>query len=362
MKLLDACLALALTLALFASAVTVLVELFQRAVLHRVKDLRNMLGLAFDRSLATALGVNAEETAALRMHFIDAVSTRRGTRELVSAGAGLLAKAFPGRLSAVSRIDVDDLLHRLGRDDTFRQRFSTLDVSVLKPALERLVAQFERLEADASALFAARAQRLSFVCGVLLALTVNVDAIRIVNHYVGDPAGTARTIAQLAAVAPGTAQAKNTSVPADEEAQIVAVITELQGLSQVGIPVGASFFPYCTPPGQHQIDPACTGLATDGNAWQQIGANLSDHGIQLALWLLSVVVTGLLIGLGGPFWFDIASALSQVRNLLGSVGGKSRETPTPATATEPPAPTVQERIDAITQLAKPENHASDETP
>jgi hypothetical protein len=37
-----------------------------------------------------------------------------------------------------------------------------------------------------------------------------------------------------------------------------------------------------------------------------------------ALWLLMVVMTGVLIGLGAPFWFDVAKRLAQIRKGLQS--------------------------------------------
>jgi hypothetical protein len=52
------------------------------------------------------------------------------------------------------------------------------------------------------------------------------------------------------------------------------------------------------------------------------------------LWFLSVIVTGFLIGLGGPYWFDLAMSLSRLRDFLKSGKDTSQEQTTTATDTD----------------------------
>ena len=53
------------------------------------------------------------------------------------------------------------------------------------------------------------------------------------------------------------------------------------------------------------------------------------------LWLFTVVLTGVLIGLGGPFWYDLAMRLSQVKQAIaGKPAGQAEAAPAPA----PPTP------------------------
>jgi hypothetical protein len=343
MKLLDACLALVLTLAIFASAATVLVELLQRAWDQRRKQLRTMLGLAFDRFLAAPLAAASADIGALRARFVAAIAQRAGVQDLLDDArrqAGAAAVPATPRLAAVEHVTVDDLLRRLARSTEFQAAFARLEAAALRPALERLVAGFAHLEADATALFAARARLLANLCGIFLALAVNVDAVRIFDHYARDPAGTARTIVELAATLPPTAGYESDARQA--EMRIAATLDDLRGLAAVGVPVGWGFFPYCTPPaGQAQFDPLCKTDLSPG--WR------AAHG---AFWLLCACVTGLLIGLGGPFWFDLATALGQWRELLRGLAGRGAGAPTAGRAvTVPPAPTFQAGIDAIVTSA-----------
>lgn len=353
MRLLDACLALALTLAVFASSATVLVELLQRAFRTRVKQLRAMLGVVFDRYLADALREAGADVATLRVRFVDELGQRRGARRIRATGdqprrAPTTDELDKARTMPVDQITIDDILRRLAGSKAFRQAFAKVEQATLRPALEALVAGFERLEVDASALFAARARMISFGCGIFLALAVNVDAVRLFNHYASDSAETAKTIAALAAARPA-----NSSGDVDAEKQIAATIADMRDLSAVGVPVGLGFFPYCMPPkGQAQFDKRCTDSP---GGWKGVVAAFQNQPAGAAFWLLCVLVTGFLIGLGGPYWFDVATSLGQWRNLLRGLAGRGA-TP-PDTAAEapnavPPAPTFQQQIDAITQHAK----------
>lgn len=369
MKLLDACLALALTLAMFASSATVLVELLQRALQRRVKQLRAMIGVVFDRYLAKPLAAAGADVATLRAAFIDEVGQRHGVRQMlaaeqrpVDAAEATAAPAAPTAPAApVERVTVEDLLRRLARSPAFRDALARVEAKTLRPALEALAAGFAHLEADASALFATRARLLSNLCGIFLALAVNVDAVRLFDHYASDPVGTAKTIAELAAARPSN----GTQPQADAEAEqrIAATIDELRGLAAVGVPVGATFFPYCSPPaGQAQFDPRCD---RDLTGWAAFKTAIAAQPLDAFFWLLRVLVTGLLIGLGGPYWFDLAMALSRWREILRGLGGRNAQAAaaaqpaappaTAATAFAPtavsPAPTFQAWIDEIVDRA-----------
>jgi hypothetical protein len=328
MKLLDACLALALTLAVFASSATVLVELLQMALRQRLKQLRAMLGLAFDRYLEPLLreaSIAPAEIAALRAAFIDTTSRSEGAGQMIAGDSGWLTRPLKLGKDAtspaqrVTSVTVDDLFRRLSRVQTFHTVFAKIEAAALRPALEALAMGFARVEADASALFASRAHRLSYGCGIILALTVNVNAVRIFDHYASDPAGTAKTVAELTAAyasVNGTVAATG-----DAEKRIAATMDELRGLAAVGVPVGRSFFPICDPPaGQAQIDALCKAPLTGAAFWRH-----------LIFWAVCVCVTGLLIGLGGPYWFDIATVLSQWRALLrGQAEGREKKNDTSA--------------------------------
>ncbi|MBI2305845.1 MAG: hypothetical protein HYU78_00950 [Rhodocyclales bacterium] len=336
MKLLDACLSLTLTLALFASSATVLVELLQRAFKMRVKQLRAMLGVTFDRHLAAPLAAAGADVAALRASFVETVGQSRGARHMQAATrqpgraptAEDLAQIKP---EAATSVTVDDVLRRLAHDTRFRDVFAGIETTTLRPMLEALGDGFARLEAEASALFAARARLLSYSCGIFLAFAVNVDAVRLLDHYTSNPTETAKTVAALSATCPAS-----TGTDDNAKRQIATTIDELRQLPALGVPVGLAYYPYCSPPaGQAQFDPLCKA-APDGWLYAR----------HFSFWLACVLVTGFLIGLGGPYWFDIAASLMQWRYLLlGQAGRREAVAATPAVATS--APTKEQWIDEI---------------
>jgi len=49
-------------------------------------------------------------------------------------------------------------------------------------------------------------------------------------------------------------------------------------------------------------------------------------GFSSSAWLLSTIMTGLLIGLRGPFWFDVVKRISLTRNILSSISPGKRKT------------------------------------
>ena len=85
---------------------------------------------------------------------------------------------------------------------------------------------------------------------------------------------------------------------------------EVATLGNLGVPIGYGYFPYCQPRSNGtQIDTACAGKERSG----------------FAAWFLSTLLAGLLIGLGAPFWFDLARGLSRSAQLLRAVGVGAKE-------------------------------------
>lgn len=349
MKLLDACLALALTLAVFASAATVLVEMLHRATQRRAKDLRNMLGMVFDNALAELLQGTTIECARLREEFIATVGTDSALTTLAGGKVGLI-KPGAVRLTAATDVSIEDVLRRLSRSAVLNQALQQIDPVKLEQALRALIDIYARAAQASTALFVGRARILSSLCGVFLAVAVNVDAVRLLDYYIGNPNGTRQTIARLetmernaekasAALAPNTPGAAPAPTP-HFAGDARGLIDDLQTLGTVGLPVGWSFYPYCAPADGQQIDARCASAAKpaapiDGNAWAKL-----RHAGQFYFWLLCVLVTGLLIGLGSPYWFDIATSLSRFRELLRSSAGQSE------TAGKAPAPPPSSELDA----------------
>ena len=77
----------------------------------------------------------------------------------------------------------------------------------------------------------------------------------------------------------------------------------LDAVSGLGVPIGYHYFPYCL-------------LFGDGGE-KCIQKKEKISWIQYCLWSVYIVFSGLLIGLGAPFWFDVAKRLAAVRTMFG---------------------------------------------
>lgn len=341
MNLLNACLALALTLGVFASVVTVLVEMLHQAVQQRAKDLRGMLGFVFDQAVsADALRKLGLDVAKLRKEFSDTLRSDQVLGGLAKKHGFVLGLA--SRLIAnASSMNIDDLLRRLPRSDVYQKFIKDLAPAEREKVVKALVEQFGRSEKAISEFFKVRAKLLSFLVGACLALFVNVDAVRLFEYFAANPAETEQAISRLQGmVAETQKEAPAGAIPqpavtAEQRGEMEAMLNRLRASQAFGLPVGWAYYPYCLPSdGAGQIDPQCRqAQAAQPPAGQGVRAFLADvheHGRPF-LWFISAIVTGFLIGLGGPYWFDLAMSLSRLRDFLKTGQGKARgdETPPP---------------------------------
>jgi len=153
------------------------------------------------------------------------------------------------------------------------------------------------------------------------------------DTFMADPALAARTIERMQAEQKTPAEnatAASALAPSPQEKVRDALLWAETNRS-AGFPVGWAYFPYCTPPGAKQVDLRC--LDEQGQTkslrqrfWpsEQVTGKpflaQAQIGGQGAFWLVSAIVTGLLIGLGGPYWFDLAASLGRWRELLRGTG------------------------------------------
>ena len=68
------------------------------------------------------------------------------------------------------------------------------------------------------------------------------------------------------------------------------------------------------------LDPECKGLdPADDCILGVICARLDKTPLAFIKWIVTVLISGLLIGLGGPFWFDMYTRLAKVLGLAKAV-------------------------------------------
>lgn len=355
MELLQGSIAFALALAGLASVCTVLIEILHRVAGLRAKGLRLMLEAYFDQVLRPRLG--EVDTAALRADLIDKL-TRNVLLERLhpsSTGGQVLGGLYRRRLLQATSVSLEDFLKRLPESEVFRKIEARTQVEA-QQILQQLADRYEEYGEAARDYFKRRAQLLSLLMGIALALVANIQAVRIFDTFVKNPDLAARMAAQADKIETTLEQARGTNTTddlANIQADFKQVSANLKAYEAFGLPIGWRYYPNCF--GLGAGDPDCNAVrdAAAGKSkdeavctFSSICKTFSNDPAGAVLWVLTVIITGILIGLGGPFWFDLAMRLTQLKQALG--GGTATPAPrqnaidTAATRLAPavPAPSV----------------------
>jgi hypothetical protein len=378
MQWIEAALAFALTMIVFSTIVTVITEVILRALRSREKNFRSMVEQLFDqivwprvRERLSGLAVDT-----VRNRFVEAL-----TSNPLAAGAASPINRLSGRMvpRTVSSMTVMELMERIG-DTEIGTAIAAGGADYINDAINDLAQKYDRFCRGAHESFAAHAKAWSVAISIALAFALNVDAVRVFVTYLNDGAIRQAVIAQenrilngldearrsLAAV---EAQVAEAGTPADGRldqvrASMERVAAAASELSTLGVPVGFGYFPGCaklTADGM-PVDPSCAA-----------GGGIAAAGAWLG-WIGSVLLAGLLIGLGAPFWFDLARGLSRGARALRLIGLGGQEPPpekagepSVAGATAPPrtpveafltslraaAPADANRLASVRSVAKP---------
>jgi uncharacterized protein YukE len=334
---------------ILATVVSSLVETLHRLFGLREKGLALLLANFYERVIATR-ATDIRRGDADRRRFVELMTANRGPV------GGIPMPAFLGKLLRADVAGGDNQFlswiwggRRLGSLNvtTFMERLggSEYGASLAMQAsragglgaewmLKDLAQKFDAYGAEASQYFESRARLLSVLAGFVLAFAVNVNAFVLFQTFMTRPDIAQSVIdsqdklqAQVDALnaavakveAPGTNGAAAQASQADAEAlraelqktretveearqQTTASVTTLQDL---GVPIGWKSWP------------------------EFVAAMRSGTPI------VGLLLGGLLVGLGAPFWYKVVQNLTAVRAL---VGGK--ESGKDSTATTASAPTV----------------------
>lgn len=307
MTWLNAALAFALSMLLFATIVSMIVESIHRVFRLRRQGLEWMLERLYAdvvklRPDLIPLGGNVQS-------FLDTLTCNDTPpprfRWTPRWWARLIA---PRQLQALTELDFGE---RLAATD-IGQQLKKIAAAEREQVINGLVQRFEYFGKGAGTYFGHRAKALSVAVAIALAFAVNIDAIRLVNSFLTNPELADRVIAQAEAIRAdykrreADLDALAVSAPQDEQRNLEKAKQNLKEARQdldswieQGLPIGWSYYPTCL---KNEIDARC---ATGGRA-------------AMVPWFFSTLLGGLLIGLGGPFWFDLCSKMMSVVQIASS--------------------------------------------
>lgn len=311
MPLLDAFLAFALTMLSLATIATLGTELFVRLTRLRAKGLQLMLDDLFDKEVLPTLRQQADgidwpslkascEAALQKSPLADMVSDTRWTKFLKQTAEWL-------GLTKVTSLDFEEFLKRLPETE-LGQKVAGLVEDRRRALFDRLSHRYEEFGNAVRDLFARYAQVVSLLVGIIVAFAMNVDSFRLFAAFQEDASLRGRVIASADQVfadwkkaekqeadrrnAEGKPEAEVTKEQLEKQKQ--EFLEQWKKVNSLNLPIGYDHFPQLTSTPQSQPRAFIMSI------WFYV------------CWGLQVTISGLLIGLGGPFWYNVATKLMEV--------------------------------------------------
>lgn len=397
LPLLEAFLALALTMLVLTTGVSSLSGTWQRALRARARGLRDLLQSLFTLALKERLSAqNLPADADALRRFVGEMSLQPARlAEIAAKPDDAQAAAYRARLPdqgivADSRAaataglwqrlsyewkvwsSLSDTLDTLSEDE-FKTRFSAssagkalaaqmenaVDAAGFEAGLQKLYEQFIAYGHAATEDFSRIARRHSLVFAAMLAFGANIDAFNLLETYLAQPAlrgaiiaryeSTAKTGAAdpqkadanaanaspsrkideleklLLSAAPGKkdeieakAREARDAIQATESAY--ADTRQVLTHATTTFPAGWDRYPGCD---TGNTDPRCTALLAlvpehpkaswaGGSAWSALGNDTS----RALRWLIGVILSVVMLGLGAPFWIQTINGLLRARDLV----------------------------------------------
>jgi len=360
MPILDAALAFALTMLVIASVVTVVVRLLQMLFRWRsgkvkktlISFLKTELEPVVDREVNRLSNVlTADQTEAIK----------HAAGELKHSDASLLQ---PDDLKQLAELPKADAIEQVKRSELGTKLYEALGDKA-QEVFAQMSLRYDAAEARITKDYRANCRVLSTWVALILAFALNIDSIFIVDTYLRDHNSRDVVLAQMDEILADYESKVQTSFGESEEEPTGEVSkeefvqayqetrNEIESLMGLGLPIGPAYFPHSTfqpienrigyramertpaankKPAEgavvaepEEVDPTTpestesdgvpTSPSSRGYLELTTGYNdprSEDNVIDWAMWVLGVLLTGVLAGIGAPFWYDTIVGISRV--------------------------------------------------
>ena len=351
MEFLESAMAFAVAMILFSTIATGIVEFLFRILAVRERTLSHTVETLFDAVIWPRLQARIAETAeakkAARELFVRDMTGNPGKKGVFDGQKSVTRKSLV-HAQRIDNLTVLAFAERLGRSDVGRAILAEGEAQ-FELLVKDFVRTYDRFGRAAQEVYRKNANAAAILIGILLAFGGNIDAGRLLNTLVENPDLRTTLVADAASVAKANETAVKSldvvqklaaenKLPEDQadaiKKQTTDLIASLNTVKSRGLPVGWGYFPYC---GGNEATPQRMCDAKTGRASMSPGTYLWE----VVRWFLLTALAGFLIGLGGPFWFRVFTGLSQVAQMLRSVGIGTKKAP-PATADQPAATPAEE--------------------
>lgn len=399
MAWISASLAFAITMLIVSMVASVFVETLHRIIGLREKGLHLMVGQFYDRVLGPYLEARGTKPEELKKAFLDLTTLNRAPSGVAGKGEkqddqmwkvsetdeksfdwGLLSWLWSGR--RLSKLDVSQFMSRLGDSDVGDHISNTAENSAAgDDVLKDIASKFDAFGREASIYFERRARLTSVLVGFVVAYFMYVHPYELFKTYMTNPEVTQAVINMQDQVLGEYEKKiseeiiKNTNVVKEAEDNAKTANNDSDNASpeikpelKTGLVTKATDANEKLRTVQKDLDSsfakareAVESLAGQGVPIGWTEARARDAGfkfdsnlglpwphegkaLRTFIWLL---VGGLLVGLGAPFWYDMVKSLSSIRTLVS--GTKSLTNPD-GTAKAPEEQPIDKTAAAVDQF------------
>ncbi|RKZ70613.1 MAG: hypothetical protein DRQ44_00040 [Gammaproteobacteria bacterium] len=281
MKMLEIVLALAVIMLLFTTIATMVVEIVNKISRVRKRGLKKMLTSFYENEVEQDMAklLNNESSTEDVSDFINKITLKTGD----------------------STVTTMEFIRRFAETDIGQSIGARIDneVDVL---ISETAERFEEYGSQASQSFRKYSAIVNVIVSVLLAFVLNVNILNIYSVLQKNEAMT-KELALSAEQTMAVYKIQAASLDGDDfkdktdlEDDIKELKVAIKEVKKIGLPIGWK----------------------DGTSFSEDIAPLT-----LIVWIVSTLITGLLIGLGGPFWYDVVKRLTPITQLAGAMARPS---------------------------------------
>ena len=316
MKELEVALAIAISMLLFSTLCSMVLEAIYRAINLRHDNLQRVLEKIYDKEIVGRLHVllNQNEQPYSPTSKTDFVQN--------------MLKSLGDKGHTLTTID---FIRGLGETQEGQKLAKALSDKV-DVFIGDLANRYEDFGRAASENFKSQSQRYTLIISVVVAFVLNVNIVILSKAFLANAHLTQSIIAQSNVIQDVYLEhtEKLQNLVAAQEAQTLAdfktaLDRHSQTLAQIEklkLPIGhsADDFPYfvgMTP--TLGVDSSSEKMGPAQGAQKSPAWFDRVWTIESLVYLITTFISGLLIGLGGPFWFDLVKRLSAVHQLAGAL-------------------------------------------
>lgn len=371
LDILQAFLAFAATMLALSTIVTTILEIISRLAGRRSRIFVRLLEVIYNDVVDPLVQKNNDDRLQAEDVSTFVKSITQNPLQFHKESSLKLTKPFRLLLKKLGAEDSDkvpasELLRRIFKNPEIMAALKGKSEEEIRAIIDDIEDKYDELCAASREYLKNSSRITSLLIGILLALSINIDAHRLLTYYIDNPLTAKKIAAQaethatahethqtalnaamaslnekkIAAAAAKEAGDADATAKASEAAQaekqavsmqqtVDAARKKLDTLRAEGIPIGADFFPHCYWNGTDNCKESWVMEPTAQDAMTLLKAVFIIQYSDLVGWIFWAIFTGILIGLGGPFWYDAVRGAMHVAQLLRGRGGNLPAATTP---------------------------------